>query len=98
MQRFLVGSQDTSHLHEYPNSGIIKQRPSDGRPSGGTACMFRTARPRMPSTARGRSADAPPRDTEEGFSVEWSLGFTDSRPLNIPAQLDLEAAGYYAQK
>jgi hypothetical protein len=32
--------------------------------------------------------------SEEGFSVEWSLGFTDSRLLNAPAQLNLEVAGY----
>jgi hypothetical protein len=24
MQRFLVGSQDTSHLHDHPSSGIFK--------------------------------------------------------------------------
>ena len=37
-------------------------------------------------------------DSDEGFSTEWSLGFTDSRLLNASAQLNLEAAGYYAGK
>jgi len=34
--------------------------------------------------------------SDEGFSVEWSFGFTDSRLLNSSARLNLEAAGYYA--
>ena len=34
--------------------------------------------------------------SDEGFSVEWTLGFTDSRLLNSSAQLNLKAAGYYA--
>jgi hypothetical protein len=36
--------------------------------------------------------------SEEEFSGECSLGFTDSRLLNGSARLNLEAAGYYAGK
>ena len=33
--------------------------------------------------------------SEDGFTVEWSLGFTDSRLLNATARLNLEACAYY---
>jgi hypothetical protein len=36
--------------------------------------------------------------SDEGFSVEWSFGFTDSRLLNASTRLNLEAAAYYAGK
>jgi hypothetical protein len=36
--------------------------------------------------------------SDEGFSVEWSFGFTDNRLLNSSARLNLEATGYYAGK
>jgi hypothetical protein len=36
--------------------------------------------------------------SEDGFSVEWSLGATDSRLLNPTARLNLEAAGDYAAR
>ena len=31
-----------------------------------------------------------------GYSIQWSLGSTDSRLLHAPARINLEATGYYA--
>lgn len=36
--------------------------------------------------------------SDDGFTVQWSLGFTDSRLLNASAEVSLGAAGHYANK
>lgn len=36
--------------------------------------------------------------SDDGYGIEWSLGSTDSRLLTASARLNLEAAGFYADK
>jgi len=35
---------------------------------------------------------------DDGFAIQWSLGSTDGRLLSSPAQLNLDATGYYVAK
>ncbi len=77
MQRLLVSSQARSHSHDYPSSGILKQRT-----------------PHVCTHATDGVRDL----AVYGTYRQSHLGFTDSRLLNILAQLDLETAAYYAQK